>query len=47
MDRNSIIGLVLIAAILIGYQIYNAPSPEELAALQVQQDSLAQVEIPN
>jgi YidC/Oxa1 family membrane protein insertase len=45
MDRNSIIGLVLIAAILIGYQIYNAPSPEELAALQVQQDSLAQVEI--
>ncbi|MBL8000466.1 MAG: membrane protein insertase YidC [Flavobacteriales bacterium] len=45
MDRNSIIGLVLIAAILIGYQIYTAPTPEELARQQRQQDSLAQVEI--
>ncbi len=44
MDRNSIIGLILIAAILIGYQIYTAPSPEELARLQREQDSLALVE---
>jgi YidC/Oxa1 family membrane protein insertase len=45
MDRNSIIGLVLIAAILIGYQLYTAPSPEEVARLQREQDSLALVEI--
>ena len=45
MDRNSIIGLVLIAAILIGYQIYTAPSPEQVAQMQREQDSLAQVEI--
>ena len=45
MDRNSIIGLVLIAAILIGYQIYTAPGPEQLARMQREQDSLAQVAI--
>lgn len=45
MDRNTIIGLVLIAAILIGYQVITAPSAEEMARYQRQQDSLAQVEL--
>ncbi len=45
MDRNTIIGLVLIAAILIGYQVITAPSKEEVARFQRQQDSLAQVEL--
>lgn len=45
MDRNTIIGLVLCAAILIGYQIITAPSAEEVAQYQRQQDSLAQLEL--
>ena len=45
MDRNTIIGLVLIAAILIGYQLITAPSKEQVLQFQHQQDSLAQVEI--
>jgi YidC/Oxa1 family membrane protein insertase len=44
MDRNTIIGFVLIAAILIGYQFLTAPSQEEIARIQHQQDSLALVE---
>lgn len=43
MDRNSIIGLVLIAAIMIGYSIYTSPSKEELEAIKRQQDSIALV----
>lgn len=45
MDRNSIIGFVLIAAILGAYTWYTMPSAEEQARLQHQQDSLAAVEI--
>ena len=45
MDRNTIIGLVLMAGILIGFQLLTAPSAEERAAYQRQQDSLAQVEM--
>ena len=30
MDRNQIIGIVLIAAILIGFAIFNSPSKEEI-----------------
>ncbi|MCB9170043.1 MAG: membrane protein insertase YidC [Flavobacteriales bacterium] len=44
MDRNSIIGLLLIGAILIGYTIWTAPSKEELAHQQQVRDSLAQVQ---
>jgi YidC/Oxa1 family membrane protein insertase len=43
MDRNSIIGLILIAAIMIGYSIYTSPSKEELEAIKRQQDSIAAV----
>ena len=45
MDRNSIIGFVLIAAILGVYTWYTMPNAEEQARLQYQQDSLANVEI--
>lgn len=45
MDRNSIIGLVLIAAILGVYTWYTMPNAEEQARIQYVQDSLANVEI--
>jgi YidC/Oxa1 family membrane protein insertase len=44
MDKNSVIGLVLIGLLLIGYTIYQKPSDEELAAQQRMQDSIAAVE---
>jgi YidC/Oxa1 family membrane protein insertase len=44
MDRNSFIGLVLIGAILIFYSIFNAPTEEEIKAIQAQKDSIARVE---
>jgi YidC/Oxa1 family membrane protein insertase len=44
MDRNSIIGLLLIFAILIGYAYLNQPSPDELLRQQEYNDSIAQVE---
>jgi len=40
MDRNSIIGLVLIGAILILFSIYNAPSEEQLKLQKHIQDSI-------
>jgi YidC/Oxa1 family membrane protein insertase len=45
MDRNSIIGFVLIAAILGAYTWYTMPSPEEQARIQQVQDSIANAEI--
>ena len=47
MNRNSIIGFVLIFVILIGYSYFTKPSEEEIAQQrkeQVRQDSLARVE---
>lgn len=44
MDRNSIVGLILIGLIIIGFSILNAPSQEQLAAAKHRQDSLALVE---
>lgn len=43
MERNQVIGLFLIGAILIGWQFFNQPSAEELQAQKRQQDSIAQV----
>lgn len=43
MDRNSIIGLVLIFLILIGFAWYNQPSEAELQSLKHQQDSISLV----
>lgn len=44
MDKNSLIGLFLIGAILIGFGIYNQPSDEEIAAAKLRNDSIAKVE---
>lgn len=44
MDRNSIIGLVLIGLIIIGYSIYTQPSQEEIQAQRAVRDSIAKVE---
>ncbi len=44
MDRNSIIGLLLIAAIILGYSYLTRPSEEEIKAMQ-KRDSIAQVEL--
>ncbi|MCF0244347.1 MAG: membrane protein insertase YidC [Bacteroidaceae bacterium] len=44
MDKNTIIGFVLIALVLIGYSWYTKPSDEQLAA-QRQQDSIAAVKL--
>lgn len=42
MDKNTIIGFILIAAVLIGFNIYSQPSAEERAAM-ARQDSIAAV----
>ena len=42
MDKNNIIGFVLIAAVLIGFGIWSQPSAEQIAAQQ-KQDSIENV----
>lgn len=44
MDKNTIIGFVIIAAILIGFSVMNRPSEEELAREQRYNDSIALVQ---
>ncbi len=44
MDRNTIVGLLLIFAIFIGFTIYNQPSQEEKDRIERQRDSIAQVQ---
>jgi len=44
MDRNSLIGLLLIGGLLIGYSVITRPSKEELQERQRQADSIRQVE---
>jgi YidC/Oxa1 family membrane protein insertase len=44
MDKNSITGLLLIGAIIIGYLVWNQPTKEQLARQKFQQDSIALVE---
>ena len=41
MDKNTWIGFLLIAVIIVGFTMLNRPSKEELAARQRQQDSIA------
>ena len=40
MDKNTWIGFGLIAAVIIGFSIFNKPSKEELAERQRVQDSI-------
>ncbi len=44
MNKNSIIGFILIAGIMIGYTYWMTPSAEELARQQYVADSVAQVQ---
>lgn len=44
MDKNTITGFVLIFLLMIGYQLYLAPSQEQLEAEKRTRDSLAQIE---
>jgi YidC/Oxa1 family membrane protein insertase len=41
MDKNSIIGLVVIGVLLVGYMLITKPSSEELAEMKRKQDSIA------
>jgi YidC/Oxa1 family membrane protein insertase len=45
MDRNTVIGIILIFAILIGFSYLNRPSEEEIAAAKKAQDSIELVRI--
>ena len=45
MNKNSLIGFILIAAILFGWMMWMTPSKEELARQQRVQDSIRQVRI--
>ena len=40
MDKNTWIGFLLIAAIIVGFSLWNRPSKEELAERQRVQDSI-------
>jgi len=40
MNKNTIVGLILLTALFIGYTLYMQPSKEEMAERQRQQDSL-------
>lgn len=44
MDRNTVVGFVLIALILVGYSYFSAPTKEQLEAKKRYTDSIAQVE---
>ncbi|MFN5831982.1 MAG: membrane protein insertase YidC, partial [Bacteroidota bacterium] len=40
MDKNTVIGLLLIGGLLIGLSIYNSPSKEQLALQKRYRDSI-------
>ena len=44
MDKKTILGLVLIFAIVVGFSYLNRPSEEEVARLEAQRDSIARVQ---
>ena len=43
MDKNTLVGVVLIGVVIVGFGIYNRPSQEERAQAQHYQDSIQQV----
>ena len=40
MDKNTLVGFILIGAVVVGFSIYNRPSQEEIARAQREQDSI-------
>lgn len=47
MDKNTVVGLVLIAVVLIGFSFYSTNTQKQQAAQPVQQESLAQAQEKN
>ncbi len=47
MDKNSIIGMLLVFLVIIGYSYFTKPTDEEIEAARRKQDSIAQVEKQN
>ena len=45
MDKNTIIGFVLIGIVLFGFSWLNRPTPEQIEAQRRYQDSIAQIEM--
>src|SRR5687768_1586580 len=45
MDRNSIIGLVLIGVLIIAYSIYTQPNEAEVRAMKHKRDSVAALQL--
>ena len=45
MDKNTIIGFILIGIVLFGFSWWNRPSPEQIEAQRRYQDSIAQIEL--
>ena len=45
MDKNTIIGFILIGVVLFGFSWMNRPTPEQIEAQRHYQDSIAQVEL--
>ena len=43
MDKNTLVGFALIGAVIVGFGIYNRPSPEEMAREQHYRDSIQAV----
>ena len=43
MDKNTLVGFILIGAVIVGFGIYNSPNEEERARAQHYQDSIQQV----
>ena len=43
MDKNTLVGFILIGAVIVGFGIYNTPNQEERARAQHYQDSIQQV----
>lgn len=44
MDKNTILGFILIFAVLMGFSYFNRPTPEQLEAQKQQQDSIAWIQ---
>ena len=43
MDKNTLVGFVLIGAVIVGFSIYSRPSQEEMERAQHYQDSIETV----
>ena len=44
MDKNQVTGFILIGLIMVGFYYFTQPSPEEMARMQAQRDSIAAVQ---